>query len=393
MYHPFVIKLPKIENNLDFISSAILGASEKVIYSSIVSYPLFTMGFHSFQHRTRSALGQSTKNLQTKTNFYYVVNPFEPTILNYDDDISKLSKVYLKIKEDYSIDFYKIWETLFAFDIASNNNLNICIESNDSETLESSVKFFREKIVSNKKQNDTIVSSEKEIKKLKKNSCELMILNSKIIGEDENFIEQNNFASLFSKIITILKYQKEGGNTILEFHDSFTIITLKIIYIISSFYEEAFVYKPFISRNSDSDRFLILKNFKSNKKIDNIISTLESAAKMLDDNRYVADIYPELTIPKEFMGLFKFINIKLINNQQIMINDIIKYIKENNYFGDKYHSYRDKQIESTLWWVNNFYPPSVSIYEKNKEDLGKLYKTIQEKLNLECQKFLENLMG
>jgi hypothetical protein len=72
-----------------------------------------------------------------------------------------------------------------------------------------------------------------------------------------------------------------------------------------------------------------------------------------------------------------------------MINDIIKYIKENNYFGDKYHSYRDKQIESTQWCVNNFYPPSVSIYNKNKEDLTKLYKNIQEKLNLECQKFLE----
>ena len=101
MYHPFVIKLPKIENNLDFNST------EKVIYSSVVPYPLFTLGFHSFIHRTRSALG-ITKNLETKTNFYYVVNPFEPNILNYDDDISKLSKAYLKIKEENPIDFYKI---------------------------------------------------------------------------------------------------------------------------------------------------------------------------------------------------------------------------------------------------------------------------------------------
>jgi len=387
MYHPFVIKLPKIENNLDFNSLA----SEKIIYSSIVSYPLFTLGFHSFIHRTRSALGQSTKNLQTKTNFYYVVNPFEPNILNYDDDISKLSKVYLKIKEENPIDFYKIWETIFVFNIATDNNLSICIVSNEnnSEIIENSIKFYREKITSNKKQNDTFISTEKDINKLKKNSCELMILNSKIIGEDENFIEQNNYASLFSEIIKILKYQKEGGNAVLEFYDTFTIITLKILYIISSFFEEVFVYKPFSSRNSDVDRFLILKNFKSNKKIDTIISTLESVLKIMDTNKYIADIFPELIIPKEFMGLFRFINIKLVNNQQIMINDIIKYIKENNYFGDKYHSYRDKQIESTQWWVNNFYPPSVSIYEKNKEELGKLYKTIQEKLNLECQKFLE----
>ena len=384
MYHPFVIKLPKIENNLDFNST------EKVIYSSVVPYPLFTLGFHSFIHRTRSALG-ITKNLETKTNFYYVVNPFEPNILNYDDDISKLSKTYLKIKEENPIDFYKIWETVFVFDIASDNNLSICIVSNEntSSIIESSIKFYREKIILNKKLNDTFVSSEKDINKLKKNSCDLMILNSKVVSEDDNFIEQNNFVSIFSEIIKILKYQKEGGNAILEFYDSFTIITLKMLYILSSFYEEAFVYKPFSSRNSDVDRFLILKNFKSNKKLDNIIATFESVLKMMDTNKYVADIFPELVITKEFMGLFRFINIKLVNNQQIMINDIIKYIKENNYFGDKYHSYRDKQIESTQWWVNNFYPPSVSIYNKNKEDLTKLYKNIQEKLNLECQKFLE----
>jgi hypothetical protein len=384
MYHPFVIKLPKIENNLDFNST------EKVIYSSVVPYPLFTLGFHSFIHRTRSALG-ITKNLETKTNFYYVVNPFEPNILNYDDDISKLSKAYLKIKEENPIDFYKIWETVFVFDIASDNNLSICIVSNEntSSIIESSIKFYREKIIINKKLNDTFVSSEKDINKLKKNSCDLMILNSKVVSEDDNFIEQNNFVSIFSEIIKILKYQKEGGNAILEFYDSFTIITLKMLYILSSFYEEAFVYKPFSSRNSDVDRFLILKKFKSNKKLDNIISTFESVLKMMDTNKYIADIFPELVITKEFMGLFRFINIKLVNNQQIMINDIIKYIKENNYFGDKYHSYRDKQIESTQWWVNNFYPPSVSIYNKNKEDLTKLYKNIQEKLNLECQKFLE----
>jgi len=387
MYHPFIIKIPKIENNLDFNSS------EKVSYSSIIPYPLFTLGFHHFVHRTRSAM-EITKNLQTKTNFYYVVNPFEPNISNYEDDISKLSKAYFKIKEENSIEFYKIWESLFVFDMVSSNNLNVCIFSNDDskDIVENVVKFYREKIVSNKKQKDTIISSEKEINKMKKNSCELIIAISKIVSEDVNFMEQDNHTLIFSEIIKILKYQKEGGNTILEFYDSFTLLTLKMLYILSSFYEDVFVYKPFSSRNSDTDRFLILKNFKSNKKLDSIIDTLESVLKMMDTNKYVQDIFPDLIISKEFMGLFRFINIRLINNQQIMINDIVKYIKENNYFGDKYHNYRDKQIESTQWWINNFYPPSVSIYEKNKEDLGKLYKTIQEKLNLESQKFMESMV-
>jgi hypothetical protein len=75
-----------------------------------------------------------------------------------------------------------------------------------------------------------------------------------------------------------------------------------------------------------------------------------------------------------------------------MINDIVKYIKDNNYYGDKYHTYRDKQIESTKWWITNFYPPSVNLYEKNKDELDKLFKNSQEKLQSEYQKFVETLV-
>ena len=136
-----------------------------------------------------------------------------------------------------------------------------------------------------------------------------------------------------------------------------------------------------------------MKNFKGTKNSDKIIKILESIYENYEDNKkkYVQDILPDLDIPKEWMNIFKFINIRLVNNQQIMINEIVKYIKENNYFGDKYHIFRDKQIESSNWWIKNFYPPSENVYQKNKEDLDKLYKATQEKLNLESQKFSEIL--
>jgi hypothetical protein len=385
MNHPFVIRLPKVENNLD------LKSSEKIIYTSIIPYPLFALGFHSFIHRTRSAFG-ITKNLQTKTQFYYVVNPFEINILNYDDDISKSTKKYLKVKDDIQLlDFYKIWETIFIFDIASQKNMEICILSNqNSEVIESSIKLYREKVIETSKK-DSFYTSEKDINKLKNNSCDLIIGNSKQIIEDENFVEQESYAVILSEIIKILKNQKEGGNAILEIYDTFTILTLKMIYILCSFYTEVSIYKPFVSRNSDADKYLILKGFNSNKKMEATISILEEILKLMNSNKYISDILPDLVVPKEFIGVFKFINIKLVNNQQIMVNEIIKYIKENNYFGDKYHAFRDKQIESKEFWINNFYPPSVSIYEKTKKDLDTLYKTIQTKLNAECTNFIESL--
>jgi cytochrome oxidase Cu insertion factor (SCO1/SenC/PrrC family) len=41
-----------------------------------------------------------TNNLQTKNKFYYVVNPFEHVISNYEDSLKNLTKHYLNIKED-----------------------------------------------------------------------------------------------------------------------------------------------------------------------------------------------------------------------------------------------------------------------------------------------------
>ena len=45
---------------------------------------------------------------------------------------------------------------------------------------------------------------------------------------------------------------------------------------------------------------------------------------------------PELKLPNDFISTFRYLNISIANKQQIMINKIVKYIKENNYYGEKY---------------------------------------------------------
>jgi hypothetical protein len=383
MYNPFVFKLPKTVLNIKDIT-----IEDNVLLSPVVPYPLFTLGFHSFLHRTRSAMG-ITKNLQTKIPFYYVVNPFENNISNYEDDINNSNKIYLKTTNDYSNEFNQLWEVLFIFDITKNNDtIQIIGDSDKISFSEDSIKLFKQK--TNK---TTLLTKDKFVKgaDIKNNSCNLIIayINSKSIS-DLNFIEQETYLDLLKIIINILKNTADKGNVVLQLYDTLTITSLKMIYILQAFFEDAIIYKPFLSRDSDSDKFLILRNFKP--KYD-IIKQLESVAKQINNNSYMSDIFPELVLPKEYLNTFKFINIKLVNNQQIMINEIIKYIKGNNYFGDKYHLFRNKQIECSKWWITNFYPPSVNLYEKNKETLDKFYKTSQDKLLLEFQRFITELIN
>jgi hypothetical protein len=192
-----------------------------------------------------------------------------------------------------------------------------------------------------------------------------------------------------------LKSQEKGGHFILKIFETFTLPSIKLIYLVSSFYQETNIYKPFYSRVSNSEKFLICKNFKhdqNSKELQTKIKSLENVVELMNSNKFVFDIYPELILPEQFLNKFKFINIKIANPQQIMINEIVKYIKENNYYGEKYHNFREKQIEATKWWVNNFYPPSNNIFEKNKEELNNLVKASQEKYELELDKFISSLI-
>jgi len=377
MYHPFIININPNKNEIN-------NKTDNIVLSPRISYPLFALGFHSYLHRTRSAM-EITENLQTKEKFYYVVNPFEPNISNYEDDITSLTKKYFNYNKDIPHEFLNIWEILFALDIINKNKIDVLILSDGiSDVLD----LYKDKLDANL----NIIANEKNIKK--KNSFDLIVSSQNIIVDDENFIEQHFYKELLTTIVKILKNQSDNGNSVIKIYDTMTIVSLKIINLISSFYDDTFIYKPFISRESDSEKYLILKKFKAPKNADNLIKILEDIIKLIDNKNkdFTNDIFPEMVLSKEFMGIFKFINIRLINNQQIMINEIIKYIKENNYFGDKYHIFRDKQIESTKWWISTFYPPSKNLYEKNQTDISKLYKTTLDKTNLECKKFLETLI-
>ena len=112
---PFIFKIPTGN------SSVLKNKSDNnVIISNVVNYPLFSLGFHSFLHRTKSAM-DITKKLETKNEFYYVVNPFEHKINDYEKDLDNSTKEFFKMKDNdpkiLSRSFYKMWEMLYYFDI------------------------------------------------------------------------------------------------------------------------------------------------------------------------------------------------------------------------------------------------------------------------------------
>ena len=452
MYNPFIFKLDS--GNSEILENS---GDDNIITSSTINLPLNSLGFHTYLHRTKSAMS-ITNNLQTKNKFYFVVNPFEDEIANYEDSLNNLTKHYLNIKDNkpeiLSRSFYKMWEILYLFNIAEKKEMTFAAIAEGPGPFIQAVILFREKLgngITNDKIFGVQVHSEKgkylemgkqflgfynenypglikvqptinsnKSKKYKAKStgditdiktislfkkdieetkqyADLITADGEFEWDDINFQEQEGYKLILGEIIAALNVQAKEGHFVLKIFESFTIPTIKLLYLLSSFYNETYIYKPSFSRPSDSERYLICKGFKYDQKKDSTllnkrIKSLQNILEKMNSLKFVFDIYPNLQIPQSFINKIKFINIKIANPQQIMINEIIKYIKENNYFGDKYHIFREKQIDATKWWVGNFYPPSKNLFEKNKEESKKLIESSINKYDIEQEKFSNQLI-
>jgi hypothetical protein len=441
MYKPFVFKLKN--GNSDILNNN--PDNNDIILSTNINLPLFSLGFHQFINRTKESFLTIIKNLKSETDFYYVVNNFEDNILNYEDDINNISKIYFdnNTTNIISRSFYKLWEILFLFDIADKKELTYALISDNPSTLTQSIINYRQKLgpgilkdkifnimiqpninknnfvesgeqfigyynklypdmfqlsktikVKNFKSKETITniknisSFKKDIEKTK-SYTDLIIADSELVWDNVLNQEQESYQLILGQIVAILKTQTKNGNAILKIFNTFTIPTIKMIYLLSSFYDETYIYKPLFSRPTDSEKYLICKKFNhdpDSKLLNNKIKSLEYVLEKMSSNKFIFDIYNNLDIPIDYINDFKLINTKLINQQQIICNKIITYIKENNYFGDMYHSYKNEQIDATKWWVNYFYPPSNNLYIKNKEDLHNYIKIEIEQNNKEAEK-------
>ena len=409
-YIPFIHKIPSI--NTDNIYT-----DNTIITSSRINMPLISLGFHSFIHRTKSAMDIILK-LETKKDFYNIVNQFEHIINDYKDDINSYSYISLPHSKDepriLSQAFYKMWEILLMFDIANGSLINTMIFTEGSGSFIQAIIKYREKFynISKDKIYYTTLEADENKKSIKLdkalidyypnllfpinitknktiNQIDLVIADGSIEGIDENYQEQESYVLIFGEILNALKIQAKNGNFVLRIYETFTLVTIKMIYLLTLYYEEVIIYKPYFSRNTISEKYVICKKFKydqikDKKFLNNKLDKLEKTLEYMNTTRFIVDIFPQFIPETNYLDVFKYINILVANTQQIIINKLVQYIKSNNYFGDDYHMYRENQILATKWWISTYFVESKVDFTKlvkdtiyyNESELNLFVKTL-----------------
>ena len=427
------------------------------LFSETINQPLYSLGFLYFLHRTKDNMSIVDK-LPTKEPIYYVVNKFEHFIKGYDDDLNSLTLKYFKMKKSdpkiLSRAFYKMWEMLFLFDLADQSNLTyaalaegpgsflqavlmyrkleytsgsvskdkyfgVTIHPEDGKFINMAKQFLGyyeknhpdlikihktyklEKANKYKSRDNgditnvkTIGLFRKDIKKSKK-YADLVTADGGFDWVDENYQEQEGYALILGEIVAALNVQAKGGSFVLKIFDSYTLVTLKMIYILKQVYNKVYIFKPYFSRESNAEKYVICKDFKFDQKssqLKEIKSTLEGLLEQMNTDMYLNDFYPDFQLSQEYINLFKNVNLSIANNQQIVINKMITYIKGSNYFGELYHNYKDEQIKATKWWTSQFYPNSKDEFKKNQSKMKKFIDSVNQENIEKTNKMLKQFI-
>ncbi len=191
--------------------------------------------------------------------------------------------------------------------------------------------------------------------------------------EKENLQEQEAYKLIFSQIVTALKLNKKGGNFVLKIFDTYTTVTLKYLELLKSLYKEVYITKPFTSRISNSEKYVVCKNLINKlsaadiKKLEEMITVINK-----NDNYNIIKVFTDYDIDDKSLQLYRKINIELYNKQYVGMTNILTFVNLDNYNGVEYHNYLDKQIAASIYWNNTFLDP------KNYNNIHK-YLSIHDK--------------
>ena len=177
----------------------------------------------------------------------------------------------------------------------------------------------------------------------------------------ENLQEQEAYKLIFGEILTALKLQKDGGNFVIKIFETYTKVTIKLIQMLRQVYSKVYLSKPYTSRISNSEKYIVCKGFSKSKVSTKIISKLEEMIEVMNRNSQyqILNIFTDIELSENVYNSFKQINSDLLVKQYVGINNIIKFINLDNYNGIEFNEYLDKQIVASHFWNNLFLEPKL----------------------------------
>ncbi len=168
---------------------------------------------------------------------------------------------------------------------------------------------------------------------------------------DFNNQEQLSHRIIFCEIVTAVSIQEVGGHFICKIFDIFTLLSLKMIYLLYCLYDEVYITKPQTSRLANSEKYIVAKGFKG---IEN--DMLENLHKLVQDWKGISGVIYDFTNFELDNGYIYDIyqyNCTYVNNQITYIKKTIDLIK-NKPEKDRYLKIIKQQVNNAIAWCQKY---------------------------------------
>lgn len=231
-----------------------------------------------------------------------------------------------------------------------------------------------------------------------KEKADLITADGGFNWENENTQEQEAFRLIFSQILAALKSQKKGGHFVCKFFETYTQTSAKFISILQQFYNKLYFTKPLLSRSSNSEKYIVCMDFKyggDEPEYKNMIAKLDNIHEMAHKNMKLnlVDIFPNFELDSNLMKHIVYINLEIANSQFKNINEIVEFIKSQNYYGDVYQMRRDMQIIANKYWIDRFFPSNNEFKERTKnirKDTSNIIDSSEKTIDREMKKIISS---
>jgi hypothetical protein len=163
--------------------------------------------------------------------------------------------------------------------------------------------------------------------------------------------------------------QKVGGTFLIKFFDTFTRISIEMLYLLSTVYEEVYVIKPHTSRRANSEKYVVCKKFRANTNLVDLVLKFYGLLKDMRINinsngassSSSSSIFSILNIEIPYLYINKVEEYNAIFGQQQIENIYMTLQLIINNKRDKLEMMKKTHIQKCIEWFQKYDIP----YHKN----------------------------
>tara|TARA_B100001769_G_C22112500_1_gene602367 strand:+ start:9450 stop:10625 length:1176 start_codon:yes stop_codon:yes gene_type:complete len=158
---------------------------------------------------------------------------------------------------------------------------------------------------------------------------------------------------ILCQIFYAIGIQKENGNFLIKFFDTFTNISLEMIYLLSILYEDIYFIKPNTSRYANSEKYIVCKKFR----IRDTSNIMKKIFTFFNDICNGEDIINILSLEMPYLFINKIEELNAIFGQQQLdsISNTLNLI--NNSKKDKLEIIKKNNIQKCISWCQKYNLP------------------------------------